>query len=97
MSKANWTWVRVILSAAALAWVFSRTPFRTVFEIFESANLALLAAGVAVNVATRLAAAERTQIMNRALGLSVTRAQTVATLFISNFYALLSPGHRVPL
>jgi uncharacterized membrane protein YbhN (UPF0104 family) len=30
--------------------------------------------------------------MNQGLGLSVSRWQTVETLFISNFYALLSPG-----
>lgn len=41
---------------------------------------------------TRFAAAERTQVISRALGLLVSRRQTIETLFISNFYALLSPG-----
>jgi len=92
MSKTTWTWVRALLSAAALAWVLSRTPFRSVLEILQSCSVPLAVAGVALNVVTRLAAAERTQVMNRALGLLVTRAQTIATLFVSNFYALLSPG-----
>jgi uncharacterized membrane protein YbhN (UPF0104 family) len=45
-----------------------------------------------MNVATRVAAAERTLVMNQGLGLTVSRWQTLETLFISNFYALLSPG-----
>jgi uncharacterized membrane protein YbhN (UPF0104 family) len=45
-----------------------------------------------MNVATRVAAAERTLLMNQGLGLAVSRWQTLETLFISNFYALLSPG-----
>jgi glycosyltransferase 2 family protein len=51
-----------------------------------------LSLGVLMNVATRFPAAERTQVMNQGLGLSVSRWQTIETLFISNFYALLSPG-----
>jgi uncharacterized membrane protein YbhN (UPF0104 family) len=56
------------------------------------ANLPLVLVGLGLNVLTRLAAAERTQMICRGLRLRVSRWQNIETLFISNFYALLSPG-----
>ncbi len=87
-----WTVVRVVASSAALAWVLHVTPLRTILRALQAANLPLVVLGVLMNVATRVAAAERTLVMNRGLGLVVSRWQTLETLFISNFYALLSPG-----
>ena len=90
--KWAWTAVRVVASTAALAWVLHVTPLNTVIQALQASNLPLLVLGVLMNVATRVAAAERTLVMNRGLGLVVSRWQTLETLFISNFYALLSPG-----
>ena len=87
-----WTVARVIASAAALGWVFHVTPLATVVGVIRQASLPLVLLGVIMNVATRVAAAERTLVMNQGLRLSVSRWQTLETLFISNFYALLSPG-----
>lgn len=87
-----WKWARIALSGAALLWIFARTPLQTVISVLQSANPWMLVAGVCLNVATRLAAAERTHRMNGALAVHVSRTQNVVTLFISNFYALLSPG-----
>jgi uncharacterized membrane protein YbhN (UPF0104 family) len=56
------------------------------------ANLPLVLIGLGLNVLARLAAAERTQVICRGLQLRVSRWQNIETLFISNFYALLSPG-----
>jgi uncharacterized membrane protein YbhN (UPF0104 family) len=90
--RAMMKWLRIAFSAVALVWIFSRTPLHTVLSVLQSANPWLLSAGICLNVATRFAAAARTQVMNRALGVPVSRFQNIATLFISNFYALLSPG-----
>jgi uncharacterized membrane protein YbhN (UPF0104 family) len=49
-------------------------------------------AGLLLNFLARLAAAERTLAISRGFGLWISRWQTIETLFISNFYALLSPG-----
>jgi glycosyltransferase 2 family protein len=84
--------LRIGLSAAALGWVLARTPLRGALELLRETNIALLAGGVLLNVLTRLPAAERTFVMSRALGMHISRAQTVKTLLISNFYGLLSPG-----
>jgi uncharacterized membrane protein YbhN (UPF0104 family) len=94
VSHRRWAWtaVRVIASSAALAWVLHATPLKTVIQALQASNLALVILGVLMNVATRVAAAERTLVMNQGLGLGVSRWQTLETLFISNFYALLSPG-----
>jgi glycosyltransferase 2 family protein len=93
-SHRGWAWtvVRVVASSAALAWVLHVTPLKTVIQALQAANLPLVVLGVLMNVATRVAAAERTLVMNQGLGLVVSRWQTLETLFISNFYALLSPG-----
>jgi uncharacterized membrane protein YbhN (UPF0104 family) len=93
-SRRRWAWtvVRVVASAAALAWVLHATPLKTVIQALQASNLPLAILGVLMNVATRVAAAERTLVMNQGLGLAVSRWQTLETLFISNFYALLSPG-----
>jgi glycosyltransferase 2 family protein len=93
-SRRRWAWtiVRALASSAALAWVLHVTPLKTVAQALQASNLPLLVLGVLMNVATRVAAAERTLVMNRGLGLAVSRWQTLETLFISNFYALLSPG-----
>jgi glycosyltransferase 2 family protein len=90
--RRAWTVVRVIASSAALAWVLHATPLKTVIQALQASNLPLVILGVLMNVATRVAAAERTLVMNQGLGLAVSRWQTLETLFISNFYALLSPG-----
>ena len=93
-SHRGWAWtvVRVVASAAALAWVLHVTPLETVVQALQASNLPLVILGVLMNVGTRVAAAERTLVMNQGLGLTVSRWQTLETLFISNFYALLSPG-----
>lgn len=90
--RRAWTVARVIASSAALAWVLHATPLKTVIQALHASNLPLVILGVLMNVATRVAAAERTLVMNQGLGLAVSRWQTLETLFISNFYALLSPG-----
>jgi uncharacterized membrane protein YbhN (UPF0104 family) len=83
---------RVILSCAALIWVLHATPLHAIRTALTSADLPLLLAGLALNFLARLAAAERTLVISRGLGLWISRWQTIETLFISNFYALLSPG-----
>jgi uncharacterized membrane protein YbhN (UPF0104 family) len=84
--------VRVVASFAALVWVLHVTPPTTVIRTLQGSILSLVVLGVLMNVATRVAAAERTLVMNQGLGLAISRWQTLETLFISNFYALLSPG-----
>lgn len=83
---------RATLSGAALLWVLHTTPLRTISAALNTADLPLLVGGLALNVVVRFAAAERTLAISRALGLWISRWQTIETLFISNFYALLSPG-----
>ena len=87
-----WTALRLFLSCAAVAWVLHSIALGGVIGALQNADPLLLTLGVLMNVATRFPAAERTQVMNQGLGLSVSRWQTIETLFISNFYALLSPG-----
>ena len=90
--RGMWTALRLFLSCAAVAWVLHSISLGGVIAALGNADPLLLTLGVLMNVATRFPAAERTQVMNRGLGLSVSRWQTIETLFISNFYALLSPG-----
>lgn len=93
-SHRRWAWtaVRIVASSAALVWLLHVTPLATVIRALQGSSLRLVVLGVLMNVATRVAAAERTLVMNQGLGLTVSRWQTLETLFISNFYALLSPG-----
>jgi glycosyltransferase 2 family protein len=83
---------RALLSGAALVWVLHTTPLRAIGSALTSAQLPLLLLGLLLNFCARLAAAERTLVISRGLGLWISRWQTIETLFISNFYALLSPG-----
>jgi uncharacterized membrane protein YbhN (UPF0104 family) len=83
---------RVAFSCAALAWVLHKTPLRAIVSSLTSADLPLLVGGLIVNFVARLAAAERTLVISRGFGAWISRWQTIETLFISNFYALLSPG-----
>jgi uncharacterized membrane protein YbhN (UPF0104 family) len=92
LRRGLWTALRLLFSCAAVAWVLHSIDLRGVIAALGNAEPLLLTLGVLMNVATRFPAAERTQVMNRGLGLSVSRWQTIETLFISNFYALLSPG-----
>jgi uncharacterized membrane protein YbhN (UPF0104 family) len=87
-----WTLLRVFFSVFLLIWVLHATPLDTIVAGLRQASPGLLLLGMLLGVAARFAAAERTQCISRALGLSVTRGQTLEALFISNFYALLSPG-----
>ena len=92
--RARWPWAvaRVIFSCLLLAWALHAAPLSTIVSGLRRADPWLLIAGMLLGLLTRFAAAERTQVISRSLGLLVTRRQTVETLFISNFYALLSPG-----
>jgi uncharacterized membrane protein YbhN (UPF0104 family) len=92
LRRRMWTALRLLLSCAAVAWVLHSIALGGIVAALQSADPLLLTLGVLMNVATRFPAAERTQVMNQGLGLSVSRWQTIETLFISNFYALLSPG-----
>lgn len=92
LRRGMWTALRLFLSCAAVAWVLHSIELGGVIAALQNADPLLLTLGVLMNVATRFPAAERTQVMNQGLGLSVSRWQTIETLFISNFYALLSPG-----
>jgi uncharacterized membrane protein YbhN (UPF0104 family) len=92
LRRGMWTALRLLLSCAAVAWVLHSIALGGVIAALENSDPLLLTLGVLMNVATRFPAAERTQVMNQGLGLSVSRWQTIETLFISNFYALLSPG-----
>jgi uncharacterized membrane protein YbhN (UPF0104 family) len=81
-----------LCSAAALFWVLRSTPLHSIVSALHPAIWTYLLAGMSLNLLTRFAAAERTLAISRALGLVISRWQTIETLFISNFYALLSPG-----
>jgi uncharacterized membrane protein YbhN (UPF0104 family) len=83
---------RTLLSCAAFAWVLHTTPLHTMTAALSHANVSLVFGGLLLNFLARLAAAERTLVISRGLGLWISRWQTIETLFISNFYALLSPG-----
>jgi uncharacterized membrane protein YbhN (UPF0104 family) len=93
-APARWPWTlaRIVLSALLLLWALHATSLETIVAGLRQAHPGLLALGMLLGVAARFAAAERTQCISRSLGLAVTRWQTLEALFISNFYALLSPG-----
>jgi uncharacterized protein (TIRG00374 family) len=92
--QSRWprTAARAALSCTALFWILHTTPLRTIASALASAQLPVLCVGFGLNFLARLAAAERTLVISRGLGLWISRWQTIETLFISNFYALLSPG-----
>jgi uncharacterized membrane protein YbhN (UPF0104 family) len=83
---------RAAFSCMLLLWILYTTPLRAIATTFAHANLWLCAAGLAVSLVARITAAERTVAVTRALGLPLSRWQTIETLFISNFYSLVSPG-----
>jgi glycosyltransferase 2 family protein len=91
-SRVPWQAVRALCSAGALFWVLRTTPLHTIVAALRQADWLYLLAGIMLNLLARFASAERTQVISRALGLFVSRWQTIETLFISNFYALVSPG-----
>ncbi|HEV3181065.1 MAG TPA: lysylphosphatidylglycerol synthase transmembrane domain-containing protein [Steroidobacteraceae bacterium] len=86
------TAARAALSCVLLLWILYTTPLHAIATTLARANLWLCAAGLAVSLVARIAAAERTLAVTRALRLPLSRWQTIETLFISNFYSLFSPG-----
>ena len=92
-NKREWRrWGRIILSAIALLSIFLVTGVNDVFTALSHADVSLILVGIALNLATRLAAAERTYVISRGVGLPLNRWQTVESLFISNFWSLALPG-----
>lgn len=90
--RGSTLWVRAALSCAVLVWILHATPLRTIAATLRHTDLWLLFVGLLLSLVARLAAAERTLAVSRALRLPLSRGQTITTLFISNFYSLVSPG-----
>jgi uncharacterized protein (TIRG00374 family) len=92
-NKQGWRrWGRIVLSVVALFAIFLATGLRDVFAALLRADVALILLGIGLNVVTRLAAAERTYVISRGVGLPLNRWQTVESMFISNFWSLALPG-----
>jgi uncharacterized protein (TIRG00374 family) len=92
-NKQGWRrWGRFILSAIALLAIFLATGLNDVFAALSHADVSLILVGIGLNVVTRLAAAERTYVISRGVGLPLNRWQTVESMFISNFWSLALPG-----
>jgi uncharacterized membrane protein YbhN (UPF0104 family) len=85
-------WARTGFTLIALACLFLIADVGKVFTHFRHASAPLLAAGMALSLLTRLAAAERTYVITRSTGLAIARRQTLAAMFIANFWSLLLPG-----
>jgi uncharacterized membrane protein YbhN (UPF0104 family) len=90
--RIPWRALRVVCSGGALLWIVRATPLSAIAATLHRADWLWLTLGFALNLLARVAAAERTFVISRALGLGASRRQTLQTLFISNYYALLSPG-----
>ncbi len=90
--RIPWRTLRIVCSAGALLWILRATPLHSISAALRRADWPYLLLGVAATLLARVASAERTLVISRALGLGVSRRQTLETLFISNYYALLSPG-----
>jgi uncharacterized protein (TIRG00374 family) len=91
-NKAWRSAVRIVLSSAALAFIIMAAQLDQVLAALEHASWSLIALGFALNLVTRLAAAERTYVLSRGMGLPLTRLQTIEALFVSNFWSLALPG-----
>jgi len=92
-NKREWRrWGRIILSVIALVAIFLVTGLNDVFAALSHADVSLILVGIGLNVVTRLAAAERTYVISRGVGLPLNRWQTVESMFISNFWSLALPG-----
>jgi uncharacterized membrane protein YbhN (UPF0104 family) len=83
--------VRAALSCALLIWVLHSTALAPMWTALSRAAWPPLVGGFALALLARLAAAERNQAVSRSLGLDLSRWQSIEALFISNFYALVSP------
>jgi uncharacterized protein (TIRG00374 family) len=89
------TWkpfARVALSAAVIAAIVATARLEHVLEALAEAHEKWIALGLAVNLLTRLFAAERTYAISRGVGLPLTRMQTVDAMFVANFWSLVLPG-----
>lgn len=84
--------LRVGFGAVALLLLFYFVDLREVVIALGSATATGLVAAVALNFATRCAAAARSYCLSRAAGLPLTFAQTVQALFVANFWGLALPG-----
>ena len=85
-------WLRIVGTSVALVCVFLIADVGEVIRNVQQASMPLLVAGVALSLLTRLAAAERTFVFTRSAGLHVSRQQTLAAMFIANFWSLVLPG-----
>jgi uncharacterized membrane protein YbhN (UPF0104 family) len=85
-------WLRIIVTFAAMVCLFLIADVGEVLKSIHQASPPLLAAGLALSLMTRLAAAERTFVLTRSARLHVTRRQTLAAMFIANFWSLVLPG-----
>jgi uncharacterized protein (TIRG00374 family) len=92
---ANKAWrsaLRIVLSSVALVFIIIAAQLDSVLAALARADLGLIALGFALNLLTRIAAAERTYAISRGAGLPLSRVQTLESLFVSNFWSLALPG-----
>jgi len=83
--------LRVSISAGLLAWLLQGVEIAGILDVLSHSAPVPLIAGILLQIATRLAAAERTFSITQALRLSLSRWQTTRTLFITNFYSFFMP------
>lgn len=89
----NWlVALRLAGTVCLLLVLFLFVPINQVVAAIRQSSVPFLAFGFVFGVLARFAAAERTFAISKAVGLPLSRAQTIEALFISNFWSLLLPG-----
>jgi glycosyltransferase 2 family protein len=84
--------VRIAITAGVLWYLIELAPLGQVAEALAAANVALVVAGFAAQVAVRFINASRIRIIARAQGAPLSYRAILAALFTTAFYGLMLPG-----
>jgi glycosyltransferase 2 family protein len=85
-------WLRLAVSAALIAWILSRTPFREVAAAFRSADLRFVLLALALNPLGYLASVRRWRLLIRAQGGDAALPFLVRSFLVGVFFNNLLPS-----
>ncbi|HKI03236.1 MAG TPA: lysylphosphatidylglycerol synthase transmembrane domain-containing protein [Thermoanaerobaculia bacterium] len=90
--RGPWLWLRLAVSAALVAWILARTPFREVAAAFRSADPRFVLLALALNPLGYLASVSRWRLLIRAQGGDAALPFLVRSFLVGVFFNNLLPS-----
>jgi glycosyltransferase 2 family protein len=92
LSRIAKTTLKILLSAAALIYVFSKIEFNIVWETIKTANGYFISVALLFFVLSKLIAAFRLNVFFSAINILLTHTQNLSLYLLGMFYNLFLPG-----